>query len=179
MVRQSRDTRVCVWVCVHTSSLCGEQPIRHPMGYVLTPKTRRTNGLIGERSANIWAIFCFLALALHPPSPSPGPNLVPSVVVDGHYITATRTWLLSPQFLFFRPEILSHLGFPGGTSGKEPTCQCRRHKRYRFHPWIRKIPWRRAWHPTPVFLPGESHEWRSLLGYSPWGLKEADTSEAT
>ena len=49
------------------------------------------------------------------------------------------------------------LGFPAGTSGKEPTCQCRRHKRHRFDPWIGKIPWRRAWQPTPVFWPGESH----------------------
>ena len=40
--------------------------------------------------------------------------------------------------------------------GKEPTYQCWRHKRLRFHPWVRKIPWRRAWQPTPVFLPGES-----------------------
>ena len=60
------------------------------------------------------------------------------------------------------------LGFPGGTSGKEPTCQYRRHKRCRFHPWARKIPWRRAWQPTPVFLPGESHGQRSLVGYSLW-----------
>ena len=43
-------------------------------------------------------------------------------------------------------------GFPGGTSGKEPACQCRRHKRPGFDPWVRKIPWRRAWQPTPVFL---------------------------
>ena len=47
-------------------------------------------------------------------------------------------------------------GFPAGTRGKEPACQCRRHKRHRFHPWVGKIPWRRAWQPTPVFLPGES-----------------------
>ena len=40
-------------------------------------------------------------------------------------------------------------------------------------------PWRRAWHPTPVFLPGESHGQRSLVGYSPWGHKELDTTEAT
>ena len=46
--------------------------------------------------------------------------------------------------------------FPGGTSGKEPACQCRRCKRYGFDPWMGKIPWRRAWQPTPVFLPGES-----------------------
>ena len=38
-------------------------------------------------------------------------------------------------------------GFPRGASGKEPTCQCRRHKRYRFNPWVGKIPWRRAWQP--------------------------------
>ena len=40
------------------------------------------------------------------------------------------------------------------------------------------IPWRRAWQPTPVFLPGESHGQRSLAGYSPWGRKESDTAEA-
>ena len=48
-------------------------------------------------------------------------------------------------------------GFPGGTSGKEPACQCRRCKRHRFDPWVGKIPWRRKWQPTPVFLIGESH----------------------
>ena len=59
------------------------------------------------------------------------------------------------------------LGFPGGTSGKEPTCQCRRHKRLRFNPYVRKIPWRREWQPIPVFLPGESHGQRNLVGYGP------------
>ena len=48
-------------------------------------------------------------------------------------------------------------GIPGGASGKEPTCQCRRHKRHRFHPWVGEIPWRRPWQHTPVFLPRESH----------------------
>ena len=57
--------------------------------------------------------------------------------------------------------------FPGGASGKEPTYQCRRHKRHGFDPWIRKIPWRKAWQPTPVFLPGESQGQRSLAGYIP------------
>ena len=41
----------------------------------------------------------------------------------------------------------------------------------------RKIPWRRAWQPTPIFLPGESHGQRSLAGYSPWGHKESDTAD--
>ena len=66
------------------------------------------------------------------------------------------------------------LGFPDGTSGEEHTCQCRRLKRHRFNPWVRNIPWRRAWQPTPVFLPLESHGQRSLTGYSPWGRKESD-----
>ena len=46
-------------------------------------------------------------------------------------------------------------------------------------PWVGKIPWRRAWQPTPVSLPGESHGQRTLAGYSPWGHKEWDTAEAT
>ena len=48
-------------------------------------------------------------------------------------------------------------GFPGGASGKEHTHQCRRHKRRRFDPWVRKIPWRRAQQPTPV-----GHNWKQL-----------------
>ena len=71
------------------------------------------------------------------------------------------------------------LDFPGGASGKEPTCQCRRCKRFRFNPWVRKILWRRKWQPTPVFLPGESHGQRSLVGYSPWGCKRIGHDLAT
>ena len=58
--------------------------------------------------------------------------------------------------------------------GKESACQCRR---CGFDLWVRKIPWRRAWQPTPVFLPGESHGQRSLAGYSPRGHRESDTAE--
>ena len=46
-----------------------------------------------------------------------------------------------------------------------------------FDLWVGKIPWKRKWQPTPVFLPGESHGWRSLAGYSPGGCTESDTSE--
>ena len=70
-------------------------------------------------------------------------------------------------------------GFPGGTSGKEPACWCRRHKRLGFNPWVGKISWRRKWQPIPGFLPGESHGQRSLVGHSPQGHKELDTTEAT
>ena len=47
----------------------------------------------------------------------------------------------------------------------------------RFDPWVGKIPWRRKWQPTPVLLPGKFHGLRSLVGYSPWGRKESDTTE--
>ena len=57
---------------------------------------------------------------------------------------------------------------------KKSACQCRRGG---FNPWVGKIPWRKKWQPTPVFLPGEFHGQRSLLGYSSWGHKEADMTE--
>ena len=61
---------------------------------------------------------------------------------------------------------------PGGARGKEPICQCRRHKKHGFDPWVRKMPWRRAWQPTPEYFPGEVHGQRSLAGCSQWGNKE-------
>ena len=77
----------------------------------------------------------------------------------------------------FRSALGPTLELPRWLSGKEPACQCRRHKRHRFDPWVRKISWRRAWQPTSVFLPGETHGQRSLAGYSTWGHKELDTTE--
>ena len=68
---------------------------------------------------------------------------------------------------------------PGGTRGKESACQWRRHKRLRFDPWIRKLPWRRKWQPTPVSLPGKFHGLRSLMWYSPWGPKRVRQDLAT
>ena len=49
--------------------------------------------------------------------------------------------------------------------------KCRRCKRFWFDPWVGKIPWRRKWQPTPVFLPGKSHGQRNMAGYRPWGPK--------
>ena len=65
-------------------------------------------------------------------------------------------------------------GLPWWLSGKESACQCRRHG---FDPSVEKIPWRKQ-QPIPI-LPGKSHGQRSLLGYSPWGHKEADTVTVT
>ena len=65
-------------------------------------------------------------------------------------------------------------GFPGGTVIKESACQCRRLK---FDPWVGKIPWRRKWQPTSVFLLWKFHGQRRLAGYSPWGGKELNTAK--
>ena len=60
------------------------------------------------------------------------------------------------------------------TQNSRVCLQCGRPK---FNPWVRKIPWRRKWQPTPVFLPGKSNGRRRLAGYSPWGRKESDTTK--
>ena len=66
------------------------------------------------------------------------------------------------------------LGFPEAQTVKNlPTTQ----KTCILDLWVRKIPWRREWLPTPVFLPEELHGPRTLVGYSPWGHKALDTAE--
>ena len=65
-------------------------------------------------------------------------------------------------------------GLPWWLSGEESVCQCRR---CGLNPWVRKIPWRRKWQPSSVFLPGKSHGQRSLAGYSSWGLQELDMTQ--
>ena len=62
---------------------------------------------------------------------------------------------------------------------KELACQCRRHSTGRFDPWVWMMPWRQAWQPSPVFLPGKFHGQRSLVCYSQWGGKQSDMTEAT
>ena len=71
----------------------------------------------------------------------------------------------------------SYLQYVNCASGKESACQCKRHKRHGFNTWVGKIPWNKAWPPTLVFLPEESHGQRSQVGYSPWGHKESDTTK--
>ena len=84
-----------------------------------------------------------------------------------------------PSVLMFQASSLPpHLmDFPGGSVVKESACQCRRHRRRGFGPWVGKIPWRREWQPSPVFLPGKFHGQRSPASYSLWGLKESDVTE--
>ena len=76
----------------------------------------------------------------------------------------------SPELLM---ELFLDVWLPWWLSGKESACQCRR---LRFDPWVRKIPWRRKWQPTPVFLPGKSYGQRTLAGHKePFGVAKGQT----
>ena len=77
-------------------------------------------------------------------------------------------------FVKLSQDLLSDLGFPGGSDNKESVCNAGDSG---FDLWVGKIPWRRKWQSTPVFLPGEFHGQSSLAGYSPWDRKQADMTE--
>ena len=94
------------------------------------------------------------------------PTSAPGTLPDFHFLTCN---------IFVRFNSCS--GLPRWRSGKESACQCRRCRRHGLDPWVRKIPWRRKWQPTPGFLPGKFHGQRSLAGYSPWGHEESDSTE--
>ena len=68
-------------------------------------------------------------------------------------------------------------GIPRCNSDKESACQCWRRHRQSFDPWVGKIPLSKKWQPAPVFLPEKFHGQRSLVGFSPWGHRELDTTE--
>ena len=68
-------------------------------------------------------------------------------------------------------------GLPQWLSRQRVRLQCRSYRRRGFDLWVRKIPWRRKWLPTAVFLPGKFQGQRSRAGYSPWGGKETDAAE--
>ena len=70
-------------------------------------------------------------------------------------------------------------GLPWVAQWQRFCLQCRSRRRHEFDPWVGKNPWRRAWQPPPVVLPGESRGQKGLVGYSPWGCKELDMIEET
>ena len=74
----------------------------------------------------------------------------------------------------FLHAIATHLCFPGGSDGKESACNA---GNLGLIHWVGKIPWRREWQITPVFLPGEFYGQRSLVGYNPWCRKESGMTE--
>ena len=69
------------------------------------------------------------------------------------------------------------MGFPGGTVVKNLPAKAGDTRDMGLIPGLGRNPWIRKGQPTPVFLPGKSHEQRSLVGYSSWGCKESDTTE--
>ena len=83
-----------------------------------------------------------------------------------------KMWRKKWRKIIKQPNI-SLTSFPGGSDGKESACDAG----CGFDPWVGKIPRRRKWQPTPVFLPGESCGQGSLVGYSPWGCKKSDMTE--
>ena len=91
-------------------------------------------------------------------------HIILFIYTHTHIHTNTHTHTLKSIY----GEIYALMGFPGGTSGKESACQWRRHRRCRFHPWVRKVHWRKEWQLIPVFFPVKSHEQRNLVGYSSW-----------
>ena len=100
-------------------------------------------------------------------------TLLPGVEISHR----TRKELLPGEIVLCTRIVSLHrgrLGLPLWPNGKEPACQ---YRKFRFDLWVRKIPGRRKWQPTPVLLPGKSHGQRSLAGYIPWGRKESDTTE--
>ena len=106
-----------------------------------------------------WKIQLFLLLLGFPGGP-----LISIIITESEFCS----FCAAPNQGRWMTGSREELGLPRWLSGEESTCQCRK---CRFHPWVRKIPWRRNWQRTPVFLPGKLHGQRSLVGYSPWGRR--------
>ena len=94
--------------------------------------------------------------------------------VDGRRCIPQGSQLQTRESIANNNSSSSNSVLPWWFSGKASACQCRR---LGFYPWVGKMPWRRAWQPTLVFLPGKSYGQRSLAGYSPWDHKESDLTE--
>ena len=110
-------------------------------------------------------------------------NISPSGIWWKPGNTWKHLWALFFFFFFWGGgRSLERWCFSRGASGKEPTCQYRRHKRCGFDPWVRKIPWRRKWqNSNPLQYSCWRIPWTKQLGGlpSPWGSKESDTTETT
>ena len=114
--------------------------------------------LVGMRShyGTVWRFLRKLRIAIWSSNPSLG--LYPEKTGNSKRYMQTYVWA-SQVAQWYRIHL-----------------QCRK---CRFNPWVRKIPWRRKWQPTPVFLPGKSGGQKSLVGYRLWGLKELYMTEHT
>ena len=121
-------------------------------------------------------ILEWIAIPFFIPSPGDVPDLgieprSPALQADSSPSQPPRKPIDHIPYVYYIPVTYR---LPRWLSGKESTCQCRR---CGFDPWVGKIPCRRKWQPTPVFLLGKSHGQRSLAGHSLWGRKESDITE--
>ena len=103
--------------------------------------------------------------------PRSGIELVSPALAGGFFTTESRGKPLSLSF----SDLLPYQ--PGAFLVAQVVKKLPATQEMVFDPWVGKSPWRREWQPTPVFLPGEFHGQRSLVGYSPGGRKESDTAE--
>ena len=137
----------------------------HPLSSPLLPRPKqKLNGI-----QLLWVYKVYTRTYIRPLPAASVPHMSQFIHIQCHNFLSN-----------FRHTPLPHhhqSGFPGGLVHKESACNAGdwlQYSRPGFNPWVRKIPWRRKWLPTPVFLPEKFHGQRSLVGYSPWGHKELD-----
>ena len=118
----------------------------------LNTRTVQVNGRVETRTQSQ---FCTLLVTFLLPPPTPTPD------------QSFGERYLGPVVCIFLCLYVCVQGLHRCARVKNPPANAGDIKRRRFNPWVGKIPWRRAWQPTPIFLPGESHGQRSLAGYSP------------
>ena len=153
---------MCVCICAHwCPTLCNPMDCNTPGSSV--------DGIIQARILK-WIAISF-SRGSSPPSDQTRLSCV-SGIQGGFFFFFFTRWVTREAPI--SNDILLYC-FPGSTSGKEPACQCRKHKRCGFSLWVGKIPWRWKWQATLVFLPRKSHEQGSLASYSSWGYKELNT----
>ena len=124
------------------------------------------------------SLLSYLLMICFPPSP-----ISAFVKISSPEMTISNLWLVEGFFFFFyyfcgkmafhrsSKDLETNLGKRGLPWWFRWQSICLQRRRPGFDPWVGKIPWRRKWQPTPVFLPGKSHGRRSLIGYRPWGAK--------
>ena len=162
MVRES-----CFWTCLiwHVSALLLRLVhlplfgVHHSDYWGVREGTLRYRGATLHAAPTILCVFLSKVITSMD-GLSPGKTREPQITC------APCQWLLGPCVLWF---------FPSWDKASLMTQMVKRLSavwKTRFDPWVGKIPWRRKWQPTPVFLPGKSHGQQSLAGYSPWGRKE-------
>ena len=154
-------------MCSYSSDKCRETELLDPMVVLLL---------------SFWwnsILFCIVAVPIYIstnstkvfPFSSYLPMLAISCLLIIVFLTGMGQYLI---LVLIWTSLMISGSFPGCSVVKNlpaNACQCRRQ---RFHPWVRKIPWRSKCQPTSIFLPGESRGQRSLESCSPWGLKESD-----